>query len=210
MVESEKRKTRENDMKKIIVLDIGGIILDVSDQVTRNVLKITKKQMQELSKIVYGDKRWQECLLGYLCQEEYAKSLGGENPKYSKEIEVLLKRRYQKQILPVIQENLVYIDQLKKQGYKIYFLSNLTIETYEYLKEDLKLLDKFNGGIYSCIQHKKKPQEDIYECLLEKYQLKKDRIIFFDDTLKNIQVARRLGIHSILFKNISDLIKEIN
>lgn len=72
-------------MIKNIVLDIGGVILDISDDVLVKFLNKSKIEIRELSKIVYG-KRFNEVLLGNLTQTEYMEELVKQYPKYKEDI----------------------------------------------------------------------------------------------------------------------------
>ena len=51
----------------------------------------------------------------------------------------------------------------------------------------------------------KNPNPDIYNFLINRYNLKKDECIFFDDRQKNVDAANEVGIKSILFKTIDDI-----
>lgn len=197
-------------MIKNLILDIGGVILDDSDEIKEKVLQISKQEVSKISKIVYGDKRFISCLLGNLSQEDYMKQLLNENPKYKIEIEKLLKKEYQHKCFPVINETIELLYELKNQNYKIYFLSNLTDDTYYYLKDKLNILDDFDGGVYSCIENMRKPHEDIYKLLIERYKLSKEETIFFDDKLRNIEAGNRLGIKSIQFKDYRTIINSLD
>ena len=55
-----------------------------------------------------------------------------------------------------------------------------------------------------------KPNKNIFKMMLNKTHLNPSEIIFIDDTKKNIDVAKKIGIHGILFKNFNQLKKEIN
>lgn len=197
-------------MKKAFIFDIGGIILDVSDEVITNFLNITEEQTKELNKLVYRDKRFLKCLKGEITQEEYEKQLIQENPEKEAEIDKLLNPAYQEQVLPFIADTWEYICSLKERGYAIYFLSNLTEVTYYYLKEKLKVTQLVDGAIYSWQEGIVKPQKEIYELLLKRYQLKREEVVFFDDKLKNVEMGNNLGIKSILYKTKKDIEENIN
>lgn len=190
---------------KNIILDIGGVLLNIDDDVLVRFLNKNMKEIKELNKIVYEDKRWNECLLGNISHQEYLEQLIVEYPKYKNEIEKMLLPEYQTDILPPYEDTINYIYNLKKEGYCIYFLSNLTEVSYYYLKNELKILDDFNGGIFSWKEHLLKPDAKIYELLIKRYGLDKNETIFFDDTLNNVIAASGIGIKSIQYKNISDI-----
>ena len=60
----------------------------------------------------------------------------------------ILSEKYQEKALPVIKENLEKICELKNKEYKIYFLSNITDVSYNYLNDKLNILDMVDGGKY--------------------------------------------------------------
>lgn len=107
--------------------------------------------------------------------------------------------------MPIKNDILNVLRGLKKK-YKIYFLSNLTKDTYLYIK---KILGEFNGGIYSFKAHIYKPDTEIYLKLIKEYNLKKEETIFFDDRQKNVDIGNSLGIKSVKFNNIDDIINAI-
>lgn len=194
---------------KNVVFDIGGVLLDGSNEVLAKILNKTEKEVRELSKIVYGTQEWKQCLLGNLTQEEYRKKLERKFPNHKEDFKILLAPAYQQQVLPVKKETLEVMYELKKKKYKIFFLSNLTEATYDYVKNYLNVWRDFDGGIFSWKEHLVKPQEEIYELLLERYELNRAETIFFDDRLKNVEAGNRVGIKSVLFGSVEDVEREI-
>ena len=186
-------------MLKNIIFDIGGIILEWGNKPVQNLLNKSDEEVNKISKIIYGDKRFKSCILGNLSQTEYMRQLIGENPEYSDDIYKILSEEYQEKVLPVIKENLKKIIELKNKGYKIYFLSNITDVSYNYLKIKLKILDLIDGGIYSFKEHTKKPDKEIFDILIKRYNLNKDETIFFDDSIKNVKAGNEYGIKSYVF-----------
>ena len=194
-------------MFKNIIFDIGGIVLDDSDEVLVEFLNKSESQVKNLSKMVYGNQNWKKCLLGELTQKEHREELTQKFPEYKVDFEKLLNPEYQENVLPIMKENLELLYELKNKNYQIYFLSNLTEVTYYYIKDKL---DDFNGGIYSWQEHLVKPQQEIYELIIRRYKLKKEETIFFDDKLKNVQMGNQLGIKSVKFRKMSDVLVNIN
>ena len=93
-----------------------------------------------------------------------------------------------------------------KKKYKIYFLSNMIDITYDYLKE---FLNDFDGGVYSYQEHLKKPDEKIFLTLIKRYNINIEESIYFDDRMKNIEAANKIGITAIKFETIDDVINNI-
>ena len=157
-------------MIKNIILDIGGIILDDGKENLRKYLQVSKEETEKLYKIVYGSKEFRQYLLGYINLEECMNSVISENSEYKDYIEKMLLKSNLKDIVPIKSDVLQVIRKLKER-YKIYFLSNITKETYEYIEE---ILNEFDGGIYSFKVHLCKPNPEIYKKLLYTYNLKKE------------------------------------
>ncbi|HUI33712.1 MAG TPA: HAD-IA family hydrolase, partial [Dysgonamonadaceae bacterium] len=54
-----------------------------------------------------------------------------------------------------------------------------------------------------------KPDPKLYQVLLNRYNLKANESLFIDDNLKNIEIAREMGFHTIHFTENVDLEKEV-
>lgn len=93
------------------------------------------------------------------------------------------------------------IDNLIKNGYDVYFLSNWSKWSYDLLEKHHKFdfLKKINGGLWSWQAGCMKPDIKIYEMLLKKYNLNPEECAFFDDLTDNVSAARSLGIRSLKF-----------
>lgn len=94
-----------------------------------------------------------------------------------------------------------YLKELKARGYGIYILSNLSVESYEFISQYdfFRLTD---GGVFSYRENACKPEEKIYRVLMERYALRPEETVFLDDNPDNIAAANRLGIHGVLFTDI--------
>lgn len=186
-------------MIKNIILDVGGIIFDDSQN---NIEKILDKKCDYIYKIAYG-KGFKKCLLGEMNVQEYIDSL--MNEKDFKDIEHILKKDNLKESYPLIKCNFKYIKKLKEDGYKLFLLTNITEDSYNYINELININEKFDGGIYSYQEHLIKPDYDIYNLLINRFNLNKDETIFFDDKEKNVKAANEVGIKSYVFTSINDI-----
>ena len=105
----------------------------------------------------------------------------------------------------MIKANFEYIKNLKKKGYRLYLLTNITEDSYNYIKNLIDINKIFDGGIYSYQEHLIKPDYDIYNLLINKFNLNKSETIFFDDKEKNVIAANEVGIKSFVFTSIKDI-----
>ena len=186
-------------MIKNIVLDVGGIFFDDSK---RNIQKLLNKNCDNIYKIAYGG-RFKKCLLGEISVQEHINSLKDE--KDFNDISYILKKENLIKSYPLIKNNFEYIKGLRKRGYKLFLLTNITEDSYNYINELININEKFDGGIYSYQEHLIKPDYDIYNLLINRFNLNKDETIFFDDKAKNVKAANEVGIKSYVFTSINDI-----
>lgn len=186
-------------MIKNIVLDVVGVIFDDSKQ---NIQKLLNKNCDNIYKIAYGS-GFKKCLLGEISVQEHINSLKDE--KDFNDISYILKKENLIKSYPLIKNNFEYIKDLRKRGYKLFLLTNITEDSYNYINELININEKFDGGIYSYQEHLIKPDYDIYNLLINRFNLNKDETIFFDDKEKNVKAANEVGIKSYVFTSINDI-----
>lgn len=191
-------------MIKNIILDVGGVFFDDSKH---NIERLLKKNCDNIYKKAYGNE-FKKCLLGEISVQEHINSLKKEAEfKY---INYILKKDNLIESYPLMKDNFEYIKRLKERGFKLYLLTNITEDSYNYINDLININKIFNGGIYSYQEHQIKPNYDIYNLLINKFKLKKEETVFFDDKEKNVIAANNIGIKSFVFTSIDDIEKNIN
>ena len=186
-------------MIKNIILDVGGILFDDSKD---NIEIILGTDCDYIYKTAYG-KEFKKCLLGKLSIQEYINSL--QNEKDFNDIKYILEKNNLKKSYPLIENNFEFIKKLKKDVYKLFLLTNITEDSYNYINSIININDMFDGGIYSYQEHLIKPSYEIYNLVLNRFSLNKEETLFFDDKEKNVIVANELGIKSFIFTSIIDI-----
>ena len=93
-----------------------------------------------------------------------------------------------------------WIQYFRRNGMKIYYLSNYSEELYRQSKERLLFLNQFDGGVFSWKEKCMKPDKDIYEILLSRYEIDPKHALFFDDRKENVEIAVKLGIRGVVFR----------
>jgi len=193
-------------MVKAIIFDIGGV-LDKGKPEEHWVelcksLNLDFEKFQAIRKKYTDDAR-----IGKLSTKEYvsqiAKDLGlkyedlfsnwlrtkRENMKIDKEIENLIKN-------------------LKKKGYKVATLSNI-IELHHQVRIENKAYDLFDFAVISFKERIDKPNEKIYQIVIDKLKLPPEEMVFIEDSERNLKTAKKLGMKTILFKDNKQLIKDL-
>ena len=191
-------------MIKNIILDVGGILFDDSKKHIENILN---KNCDLIYKIAYGT-GFKECLLGLKTVKEHIESLS--NSTEFEDIKYILTKENLEKSFPLMGKNFEYIKSLKHKGYKLYLLTNITEDSYNYINDVIDINKIFEGGIYSYQEQLVKPNLDIYKLIIDRFKLNKEETIFFDDKEVNITAAYNEGIKGIIFNSIDDIKKNLN
>jgi putative hydrolase of the HAD superfamily len=101
--------------------------------------------------------------------------------------------------LTPIEQTIELIRQLRNTTNRLFVLSNMHLASIAYLEKQFKIWEMFEGVVISSRIQKVKPESQIYEHLLNLYQLKPDETIFIDDMQENLLAASSMGIQTIRF-----------
>lgn len=190
-------------MIKAIVFDVGGVLhyssLKYIFQDIMQALKITEKALRGGL-----DKNIEKLEKGQITEEQFW--------------EIFLKKTKSKNTLPeeslLLKKFIQYYrrndkvinlaKKLKSNGYRIVILSNSIISHAEY-QHKIGIYQDFNPIILSYKVGMRKPDLEIYRYLLKKLQLRPKEVFFVDDVNENVEAATKLGIHTELFKDTSQL-----
>ena len=196
-------------MIKNIIFDLGNVLVKYSPENFLN--KYVKKENQEDFIInIFKSKDWLELDRGTLSYEDAIEVFTKRVPEEKESIEKLFRENISSCISP-IEENVEIMRKLKNNGYNVYILSNFHQPAFEYIRESWDFIREFNGDVVSCYYHYIKPEREIYETLLNKYNLTPSETIFIDDVDTNINRAKELGIGGIHlpdYKILSELLKK--
>lgn len=189
---------------KNVVFDLGNVLVAYDWKKYLNSFSFDEKTYQAIAEAVFLNDTWVEGDKG-MPEEKWHQSFLSNAPGYEEEIEKVYKNlgnciyRYD--------YTLKLIRYFKERGYKIFFLSNYSEGLYHKTKEVLSFIEDFDGGVFSFREKCIKPDENIYKILIERYAIKADETLFFDDREENIKAAEKLGLKGVLVH--MDLVTEI-
>ncbi|PIN75197.1 hypothetical protein COV17_04120 [Candidatus Woesearchaeota archaeon CG10_big_fil_rev_8_21_14_0_10_36_11] len=103
----------------------------------------------------------------------------------------------------VVQELFNYSRELREEGVKVFILSNNFRERTTYYREHFpELFDAVDRAYFSWETGFVKPDERAFKNILEENGLEAENCVYFDDSQRNIDVAKRLRMHAELYKDI--------
>ena len=177
---------------KNVVFDLGRVVF------AQDPAKSTAefKQFFSYVSLTPMPQFWTDYDMGVLSFDQVAEELAayrGVEPEFAREM-ITIAIGKQETIRPT--EKL--IDELKAAGYKLYVLSNMSREFIDFLRKQ-KVYENFDGDVVSCEVGIVKPMHEIYDLLLERFDLDPAETIFIDDRKENVDAAAAKGIATFHF-----------
>ncbi len=180
---------------KNIIFDFGNVLMTFNAREIVSKFTSNREEQDFLVDNVVNSPEWGGLGLidtGYLSREEIINLINDRNNNKYKDLVIDFMNNFHK-YRHVQQEVVEIIKGLKKQGYKIYLLSNTNEYSYEEVMKDLEYL--FDGMALSYQLHMIKPYEGIYKYLIDKYNINPEETLFIDDREDNMKTANALGIN---------------
>ena len=190
-----------NPRIKNIIFDLGGVILDIDENIVYQELEKLGINISELS----HSKEFMDILskfdVGVYTAPTFrkkAKTFLGLEKMTDQKFDSL----WNAMLLDIPRERIAAIEQVKKH-YKIFLMSNTNEIHYDLYIRDLQLRfgysefdELFHKSYFSFDIHLEKPDPRFFELILDHEHLLPEETLFIDDTAANIKAAKALGIHT--------------
>lgn len=181
---------------KNIVFDFGGVLIDWDPRyLYRKIFDNEEKMEFFLENICTPE--WNEQQDAGRSFAEATEILVKQHPEHEENIR-LYYSRWIEMIVGSIQQNTDLISPLKKK-FRLFGLTNWSGEAFPMVYNDPKygFFKELEGIVVSGDEKLIKPDERIYNCLLERYSLTASECLFIDDNIRNIEAAEKLGFNTI-------------
>ncbi len=190
-----------------IIFDIGNVLADFTWREHYEKFGYDDAMIERIADATVRSPIWNENDRGVWSDEQLLQAMIDNDPEIEKDI-----RRVLDNVDTIVVHNdyaIPWIMALKEKGYRTLYLSNFSRKARVECAQALDFLPYLDGGILSYQEKVIKPMPEIYELLIERYQLVPEECVFLDDTLVNLEAARKFGIHTIQFKNQAQAIEEL-
>ena len=199
-------------MKNIdtIIFDLGGVLVDWDPiYVYKDVFNgDTKKAAWFLNNICTPE--WNVQQDGGKLMATATEELVAQYPQYEKYIRIFY-NRWPDMLKGEFPETVLILRALKALNkYHIYALTNWSAETFHIARERFDFLQLFEGILVSGEEKMIKPNKDIYQLMLHRFNINPKKTIFIDDNFANIKGAETVGLHVIHYKNAALLKTDLN
>ena len=191
-------------MTKNIIFDFGNVVIKWDTHHILESYNISEEDLKILEKVIFQSEEWLKLDEGIIVLEDAEKIFESRLPDNLKSIaKEVLKSWFEK--IEFNEKKCNLIKDLKRREYKVYGLSNTSIQFYNYIKS-LDIGQYFDGFLISAVEKMMKPNENIYYRLFEKFSLNPEECFFIDDTNENIVASEKCGMKGFTF-NINEFEK---
>ncbi len=194
-------------MIKNIVFDIGNVLAGWNWREYYESFHYGPEVTERLAQATVCSPLWGEFDRGEEDEEKLLRGFIANDPGIEREIRHVLGNIHD--MLVRYDYAIPWLQELKDRGYSLYYLSNFARKAHVECAHVLDFLPLMDGGILSYQERLIKPNPAIYQLLLERYGLTAGESVFLDDTLKNVEEARRQGMEGILFRSREQAAQEL-
>ena len=196
--------TFEGEIMKIknVILDMGNVLLNYDPDFSLDTLCTNPEAKPIIKKYLFEGYEWIQTDLGVITPEHRFESVKKHIPEQFHNDFASVHENWAICMTPVDGAK-EFCDYLKRNGYRIFILSNASTEFYTYFTKQFEL-DFFDGYAVSCDLKIIKPDERIYKHILDKYSLVPEECLFIDDRKENTDAAEKLGMFGFEFKKNYD------
>ncbi len=117
---------------------------------------------------------------------------------------IVCAKRYEEDI--VVDEKMVELIKNLQNSYRLFALTNCWKPGHAFKKE---LEEYFESFVQSCDINLRKPDPTVYQYMCDTYNLKSTNTLFIDNKSENTEAAKKYGMHSIQFIDITKFKKEL-
>ncbi|HLN73214.1 MAG: HAD family hydrolase [Methylococcaceae bacterium] len=185
-----------------LFLDIGGVLLSSGwDRHSRlraaTSFNLDHEEMEDRHHLTFGLYE-----TGMISMDEYLdRVIFHQKRSFSKED---FKTFMFEQSIPV-DGAVEFFKSLKNEhSLKVIAVNNEARELNDYRIQKYNLTGLFDAFVSSCYVHLGKPDRDIWKMACDIAQVKAHEILYFDDRLMFVEIARSMGIESYHFQQLED------
>lgn len=178
---------------KILLLDMYGVIIKESKGyfIPYTYQHFDESEYDRLTKALKEDKYFTKAQSGELTSEEFLAYLGYAEPEETM-------KDYLQNYLTLDEQFPVFAAEYSKTM-DFCLLSNDVLEWSEFLNDYHQLNRYFTEKIVSGEVRMRKPDRQIFLATLERLNCEPGDCIFVDNSVKNLRVAKDIGMQTILF-----------
>lgn len=196
-------------MIRNVIFDLGNVLISFRPSEYLDKKEYSKEVKASILSDIFNTKEWLQLDNGDITVPEAINSIAARSSLTKEEIAGIFNLRTD--IMVPVHQNVILLPELKKRGFRLYYLSNFPIDIFQTIRSDNDFFNYFDGGLISAEVRYSKPDKRIYEILMEKYSLIPGECLFIDDLEVNVRAAKETGMEGLVTygsEKISDSIND--
>ena len=183
-------------MIRNIIFDLGNVLISFvpSDYLVKK--NYPGNIRNTILTDIFQSPEWKMLDNGDITVPEAIESIAPKSSLNKEEIALVF--NFRRDIMFPLDDNARLLPALRKQGYRLYYLSNFPLDVFEEVKNDYFFFRHFDGGIISAEVKLSKPDIRIYEYLIRHYGLNPEESLYIDDIEENVMAAEAVGMKGMV------------
>ena len=101
--------------------------------------------------------------------------------------------------------------ELRAAGYRTGILSNMPPDKLSFMRSSggFAWIEDFNAALFSCEYGMVKPEPEFFRLCLSKLAVSPEDCVFLDDSAVNVEGARAMGMHAMVFRSAHEAATEL-
>jgi putative hydrolase of the HAD superfamily len=182
-----------------IIFDLGGVVLDWNPDAILESYYADPDARAAMKRALFQHPDWLQIDRGMLTEPEVLPRLKKRTGRPVSELAGLFEAI--RISLKPKADTVALLQRLAQRHVPLYCLSNMSAATFAYLRAQHAFWALFRGIVISGEIKMMKPEPEIFEYLLRRYELSATETVFVDDQPPNIRAAEALGLHTVWFRD---------
>jgi glucose-1-phosphatase len=183
-------------MIKNIIFDLGNVLISFKPSEYFDKKNYPENVKSRILADIFKSREWSMLDSAELTTQEAIDSIALRSTLKKEEIIHIFNLRTD--LLYPIEENIRILPDLKKRGFRLFYLSNFPGDIFDEIKSGYYFFKYFDGGLISADARVSKPDSRIYKIFIEKYNLIPGESLFIDDLEANVKAAEGTGLKGIV------------
>lgn len=187
-----------------VVFDVGDVLVDMNaPEILTHAFPDEPERVRRALEKSTRSPYWHLFDYGEMTDEECARIMAGKETDLYEPIFYLL--HHWPDFRFVVEEGEEAVRVCKAHQKKLYVLSNYPEPHFMRNVREYDFFSLFDGYVVSAMEHMLKPDREIYNRLIDRYHLNRQRTVFIDDNPANIAAALLLGWQGICYRRPGQL-----
>jgi len=179
-------------MIKNIIFDLGNVLISFRPSDFFDKKNYPANIKSTILSDIFGSQEWLMLDNGDINTAQAIDAIAAKSSLKKEEIVHIFNLRTE--IMFPLEQNVRLLPELKKQGFRLFYLSNFPLDIFDEVKNGYYFFKYFDGGIISADVKCSKPDRRIYELLMKQYSLDPSESLYIDDMEANVKGAENAGM----------------